>query len=235
MKIIAMSDIHGYLPPDIPECDVVCICGDILPLSIQRDTITSVSWLVSDFKTWAENLPCKKVIFIAGKHDIIFEYLNNPPGTKSSTIANRIFQAKHLVDSKLVYLMDSEYVFEGVKFYGIPWVPDFYDWAFYASNAELVDIFNKIPADTDVLMTYCPPRHGEMATILQESSQRHGVEYGSKELADVLNHHNIKYNICGHIHSGSHEPYVINNTTCVNVCIKDENFKPVHKPFMFEL
>ena len=41
MKICAISDIHGYLPK-MEECDVVCICGDILPLSIQHNLKASI-------------------------------------------------------------------------------------------------------------------------------------------------------------------------------------------------
>ena len=38
MKIIAFSDNHGYLPK-LEPCDVVCICGDIMPLEIDRNLI----------------------------------------------------------------------------------------------------------------------------------------------------------------------------------------------------
>ena len=71
MKVVAFSDPHGYLPKvkDFPECDVVCIAGDICPLDVQRDLVESVSWFLLTFKPWAESLPCKKVIFIGGNHD----------------------------------------------------------------------------------------------------------------------------------------------------------------------
>ena len=36
LKITAISDIHGDLPI-IDPCDVLCICGDIVPLEIQRN------------------------------------------------------------------------------------------------------------------------------------------------------------------------------------------------------
>ncbi len=67
MKIIAISDLHGYLPK-ISECDVVCICGDIIPLQYQNDTIKSISWFLLDFVPWANSINCDKVIFIAGNH-----------------------------------------------------------------------------------------------------------------------------------------------------------------------
>lgn len=37
MKICGISDIHGNLIENIPECDVLCICGDIVTLNAQRN------------------------------------------------------------------------------------------------------------------------------------------------------------------------------------------------------
>ena len=68
VKICAISDIHGTLI-DVPECDILCICGDILPLDIQRNNDESVAWLAGPFQNWLLEAPCKYVIMIWGNHD----------------------------------------------------------------------------------------------------------------------------------------------------------------------
>ena len=65
MKIVAISDLHGTLP-ELQPCDVVVICGDIVPPNIQKNYEASLAWLSGPFQNWALNLDCKKVIFIAG-------------------------------------------------------------------------------------------------------------------------------------------------------------------------
>ena len=35
MKICTISDLHGYLPNNIEESDLLLIAGDLIPLDIQ--------------------------------------------------------------------------------------------------------------------------------------------------------------------------------------------------------
>lgn len=234
MKIVAISDTHGYLP-ELPECDIVCICGDILPLKVQRDNLRSVSWLCQDFKPWAESLPCKKVIFIAGNHDFIFEHLGPNSARRPKEVMDVIFGEEHMKGSKLIYLRDESYIFEGIKFYGSPWCPDLKNWAFYKSQTDLIDIFYGIHEDTDVLLTHCPPKIGKVGRVLQDG-WNYGRDFGSEELAAVLTDKpQIKWVLSGHIHSGDHNITRKGNTNIVNVCIKDEDYIVNYKPFIFEI
>ena len=74
MKICGISDIHGNLIENIPECDVLCICGDIVTLNAQRNIEASKHWWETKFIKWVDKLPCKKVIIIPGNHDFYLEY-----------------------------------------------------------------------------------------------------------------------------------------------------------------
>lgn len=234
MKIVAISDIHGHLCNNIPKCDVLCICGDILPLQVQRNVVKSVSWLCQDFKPWAESLPCKHVIFIAGNHDFVFETLGPKAGRRPHEVMLEIFGESHLKNSKLIYLRDESAIIDGVKFYGTPWCPELRNWAFYKSQSELIDIYNGIPNNTDILLTHCPPKIGKVGIVLQEGIN-YMRDFGSAELAAVLiDKPFISWVLSGHIHSGDHEVTKYGLTNIVNVSIKDENYNVNYKPYEFE-
>ncbi len=235
MKIVALSDLHGYLPDNIPPCDVVCICGDILPLEAQRCVVRSVSWLCLDFKPWAESLPCKNVIFIAGNHDFVFETLGPKACRRPNEVMYEIF-GEHIKTSKLIYLRDETVTIDGVKFYGTPWCPVLVKWAFYKPQNELIDTFMSIPGDIDVLLTHYPPKVGDVGKVLEQDTFNYGKDFGSDELSIALaNKPNIRFVLSGHIHSGSHEINKINNTSVVNVSIKNEMYKVKYNPYEFEI
>ena len=155
MKICAMSDLHGHLPDpeQIEQVDVVVICGDIVPLKIQRASMFVDEWLKNEFKEWVQLLPCERVILTPGNHDFYFHSITR---TKLEDTLNHI-------GKKLVYLEDSSYIYKGVSFYGCPWCTGPLDWAFCPGNSMLFhgtykeivtieDMYNKIP-ECDVLLT----------------------------------------------------------------------------------
>ena len=58
MKFGALSDLHGILPEIKEECNVYLICGDIVPLKMQRNIPQSEKWLKTEFAEWIINLQC---------------------------------------------------------------------------------------------------------------------------------------------------------------------------------
>jgi Icc-related predicted phosphoesterase len=227
MKIIALSDIHGDLIK-VPKCDVVCICGDILPLNIQRDLVRSWTWLICEFTPWANSLKCDHVVFVAGNHDFIFEQCHQV----GSDIKNMWKDYP-----KIHYLIDESVEINGKKFYGTPWCPSLHNWAFYKSSEELTDVFSKIE-DCDVLLTHCPPKTGLTGTVL-ETNYNYMRDFGCQELTDAISNKKISWILSGHIHSGDHNIFKFDNgiqyINIVNVSIKDESYRINYKPFKFEI
>jgi len=58
-----------------------------------------------------------------------------------------------------VYLEDSSVELFGLKIYGSPWVPGLsHEWGFtLKTEAERLEKWRQIPADTDILLTHTPP------------------------------------------------------------------------------
>lgn len=235
MKIVMMSDVHGDLPkPEgIPECDVVGLCGDTVPLEYQDDDVASIAWFCLEFVPWTDKLRCKKVLLIAGNHDFFLYNLMYGPtkedGTRkirsASEVLKKLLPGNNKGKHKLVYLRDSSYEFEGKKFYGTPWVSGLPGWAFNVPEMVLEeDKFAKIPNNLDVLMTHIPPNLCDMGTVLQHNKY-YGCEWGSDALKEVLLDKNVKYTFCGHVHTGQHvmEEYK-DDCNVVNVSIKDEDY-----------
>lgn len=227
MKITAISDLHGYLP-EIETCDIVCICGDILPLGIDRNFDKSEIWFKHVFIPWTLQLPCDHVVFIAGNHDFFFEKL-----TKS--IIDSDYIKEHT--DKLIYLCDDLVELKGIKIYGTPWVPVLYNWAFYKSDEELYEKYNEIPDDIDILLTHCPAYNYNLTgVVLQNGNWNYMRELGSFELFRVLEkRNNIKYHFSGHIHTGNHKLETVGTLQCANVSIKDENYNVSFKPLTIEI
>ena len=99
-------------------------------------------------------------------------------------------------------------------------------------NEELVDKYSKIPSNVDILMAHEAPAIGGMNVAHDLQPAR---EFGSFALADAIISSKPKYALCGHIHSGEHNPKNIAGTTYVNVSYKNENYSPAYPVFTFEI
>lgn len=240
MKIVPISDLHGYLPKpeEIPACDVVCICGDIVPLEYQNDDAASIAWFCLEFVPWTDKLDCKKVLLIAGNHDFFLEHVMLGPvredGTRkcrtASEVLKKLLPGNNKGKHKIVYLRDSSYELEGKRFYGTPWISGLPRWAFNQEEDELRSgAYAAIPKKLDVLLTHMPPAFGNTGTVLQAGSWNYGSDYSSKALADALLSREIRYTFCGHVHTGCHILGGYGDETVerkiANVSVKDEDYK----------
>jgi len=148
MRIAATSDLHGHLP-EVPDCDVLCIAGDIGRGDI--DPHVDAAWwtnTVDGFLHWLHELRRRNIVVIgvAGNHDFILEH----HGHKFADLL------------PWIYLQDESIELGGVKFHGTPWQRWQGGWAFNSPEVDpgeefLREKFALIPDDTDVLIAHVPP------------------------------------------------------------------------------
>lgn len=224
MKVCAISDLHGFLP-EIEPCDLLLICGDIMPLSIQSNMPASEKWLDEVFIPWIDNQLIDQAILIAGNHDHYMERCDK----KASLMLNT---------RKLIYLRNESTTYvsnygESVTVFGTPYCKIFGNWAFMRDPDTLKEKYSAIPENVDILISHDAPQIGEIGTISEGSWA--GTEAGNIWLAEEIKRKKSKWCFCGHIHSGSHEITEYNDTKLVNVSLVDENYKPTNKPLYVEI
>ena len=237
MKISAISDLHGNLPDVdffIPG-DVLCICGDVARLDIQRDLIKCVAWFGLKFVPWTDKLPFNKIFIIPGNHDFWLEEIGPKHYNNGKEITSMLLPGSIKGEHKIVFLCDNEFKYNHKTFYGTSWCPDLNNWAFYGDHDKLTQEYSKIPQNIDVLLTHCPPRFGNAGVVLQQG-WNYLTNYGCQELAEEIAIKRPKWVFCGHVHSGDHRITTIGDSVnIVNVSMLDENYKKNYSPFNTEI
>lgn len=234
MKICSISDLHGNLVcypsdywKDLWECEVLFICGDILPLEIQHDMPKSLEWLTEEFKPWAESLPVEKVFFIAGNHDFWFER-NNVPAHKIFPQSQKVTYLKN----ELVEYLSSQDS-KTYKIFGSPYCKIFGLWAFMRSADILIKKFNEIPENVDILFTHDAP-YGTSDVCL-EGQWADGNHIGNTQLRDIILSRQPTYHFHGHLHSSNHKEELLGETKVFNTSILDERYLIMYDPLIMRI
>lgn len=206
MRITFISDTHGqHASLQLAPCDLLIHAGDVS----KRGTETEVQ----DFLDWFDALDIPHKVFVAGNHDFLME--------RKATLFTSM-----LPDS-VTYLRNDATVVEGIKIWGSPVTPYFFNWAFNRQRgADLQRYWDKIPADTDILVTHGPPRGFGDKTV-------RGEEVGCDDLLDAALRVQPRYHVFGHIH----EDYGVQKygtTTFINASVLDLSYELKHPPISID-
>lgn len=180
MRLVCISDTHGdHENVALPEGDVLIHAGDVTGHGTEEEYVSFVAWLASQ--------PHEHKIFIAGNHDTYLESNSE----KTAALAEA---------AGVTYLNDSGCTINGVKFWGSPITPRFFDWSFMRNpGSDIEQHWLKIPTDTKVVVTHGPP-YGILDQV--ERSEKVYEHTGCPSLLAKLTQVNPKYHIFGHIHEG---------------------------------
>ena len=217
MDLTLISDLHGFLPKDLPGGDLLIVAGDLTATDDEKGFQQFRHWLI--VSCLAKGAGYDKIIVIAGNHD---EYVHK-----------RMKDLEYW--APLSYLCDSGTEFAGLKVWGSPWTRTFENMnphcmAFTCeTEGELAEKWALIPQGIDILITHSPP-YG----VLDEIED--GENVGSDSLIKPMIKSGCRWHIFGHIHEAYgkfHNP--INGITYINASHVNERYQPVNKPVRIEL
>ncbi len=222
MIIDCISDLHGF-QPKLDGGDLLIVAGDITA----RDVLSQ--WC--EFFEWFAKQQYRKKILIAGNHD---GYLKH----QGIRLPSKARQLVGMGADDFDYLCDYETKFEGLKIWGSPWTPTFYNWYFMRDRGEdIKKQWDLIPNDIDILITH-GPCYGILDKVVMSSRGDKDKHAGCVDLRNAVERIQPKMHVCGHIHSGYGQislKCTPRDVLCVNCSIMDDKYDPVNKPIRIEL
>ena len=206
MKIVFISDTHGqHEKLTLPEGDMIIHAGDVSKRGGMAE--------MESFLDWYESLPFTYKVFTVGNHDFLAE---NAPA-----------MFKKLIPDNCVYLENSDVVIEGIRIWGSPITPWFYDWAFNRQRgADIAKYWATIPEGTDIIVT-----HGPAYDILDRTTR--GDLTGCEDLRAKIESIKPKYHVFGHIHE-AYGMKQVGDTTFINASVLDEQYRLTNAPIVLD-
>lgn len=220
-KIVAISDTHQlHEHVTVPEGDVLVHCGDF--------TNRGTDAAFESFLTWFTAHPHEYKVFISGNHE---EGLD-----KGATRPLKLNLIQRYLDKypNLTYLENSSVIINGMKFYGSPITPFFFDWAWNVHRGPAIAGFWKdIPDDVQVLITH-GPAYG-ILDLVEDITARDPHQGCADLLERVNNLKDLKLHLSGHLHHQGGQQTVVNGRIHANAAICNDRYKPVNKPIVVEI
>lgn len=238
IRVVCMSDTHSQIHRmslDVPDGDVLIHAGDFTNVGSAGD--------VERFNQWLGELTHKHKVVIAGNHELSFDpKCNHPLAAKKTSpkegFLQRIWRNKETKPDEqnprdlltnCIYLEDSGVELFGLKFWGSPHQPWYGNWAFNVQRGqELLDKWNLIPPNIDILITHGPPLG--FNDLCNDGSRAGCVEL----LSTVQRRVKPKFHVFGHIH----EDYGISSdgkTTFINASTCNIAYKPINPPIVIDI
>lgn len=205
-RIVCISDTHGaHEKFKIPTGDILLYAGDFSKRGREQEIIA--------FNDWLGTLPHPHKVVIAGNHDFGME---------------KFPDKAHAWISHAHYLNDEEISIDGLRIWGSPITPWFFDWAFNRyRGADIAKHWDLIPEGIDILLTHGPP-----FGILDETTQ--GKAVGCEDLKQAIQRVRPRLHVFGHIHE-AHGLVEVDGTTYCNASLMDFHYNPTQSAWVIDL
>lgn len=224
MKIVAISDLHGFLPTNIPKCDLLLIAGDICPV-VDHSFTRQYKWLHIQFRDWLERVPAKEIVGVAGNHDLIFD----PNDCNAGSWLGGTTRVGPPKDLPWHYLEDSSIDLLGKRIFGFPWQLWYGGWAFNCDEDGIDTSMQCMPRDTDIVVAHGPPYGFGDIPI-------HDRPKGSSKFRKKIVEVKPQLTVFGHIHEGR-GCWNLPGTDCIlaNVALVNRAYQMIHDPMEFNI
>mgnify|MGYP000963435526 CR=1 FL=1 len=145
LRVVALADTHLFTDDFVPDAEGRVIPdGDVLVHAGDALRGGSLGELMR-FAVFFRAQPHRVKIFVPGNHDRVFE---EDPMT-----------ARAILGADTIVLIDEEVVVDGVRFFGSPWTPTFFDWSFMRDpGPDMEACVARVPHNAHVLISHGPPR-----------------------------------------------------------------------------
>lgn len=175
VTVVCISDTHNSQPSDVPTGDILIHAGDVTQSGTLAEFQTALEWIKA--------LPHPTKIIIAGNHDILLD--DSQPHVDPRTTVDWGNITYLSSESTTVTCANGRQL----KIYGSPLTPRYGNWPFQYPPDE--DVWkDKIPDDTDILITHGPPK-GHLDDNV-----------GCKYLLAEIWRRKPMLHVFGHVHSG---------------------------------
>uniref|UniRef100_A0A6U3TKS0 Calcineurin-like phosphoesterase domain-containing protein n=1 Tax=Ditylum brightwellii TaxID=49249 RepID=A0A6U3TKS0_9STRA len=199
LKVVHVSDTHNmHRFVQLPEQggDLFLHTGDICANYHGKANVLVDQF--QDFLSWLHDVVCpifKKVVFIAGNHDIYLDPTSKMCSSGEYKLARKCLDDFLLCHANVSYLENASTHFCGLHIYGTPIMTcrkesmgkRYFSNAFEKPQAERLLYWQMIPSDVDILLTHMPPTsaHGlyrstasaDLTQALQQSNKNGFYRY----------------------------------------------------------
>ncbi|KAI8367472.1 Metallo-dependent phosphatase-like protein [Radiomyces spectabilis] len=216
-RFVCMSDTHSKIDFQfvIPDGDVFVHAGDLTRRSSIQEFKETIAWLGA--------LPHRLKIVTGGNHDHILD-------ERFGYIEEKQYVLSRMQQANITYLEHESYLLPpdlgGYKMFVSPYAPIHLGGAFMPRNLQ--PYWEKIPSDTQVLVTHTPP-YGYQDRIIR--GNRH---VGCPHLRAKIDQIRPKVSIFGHIHE-SHGVAFSEHTLFVNASACNARYRANQPPIVFDL
>lgn len=208
MKMVVIGCSHGrHAQLIVPQGDVLVHTGDFSRRGDESDAIS--------FLKWFEAQPHEHKVFVAGNHD---GFTQQNPQTFAHLV-NQHAPSCHYLHEKAVEI-------GGLKWFGSNWTPEFCNWYWMSERGpDMMAHWDKIPDDTQVLITHGPARdHLDLIipSIFNEFASHEGCDDLKATIDGRLK--DLKLSCFSHLHYQGCQQETVNGITYVNASVVDDGY-----------